>query len=118
MHELSLVAQLVRRCGEVAAGRPVRDVYVHCAEGTGTDEVAEAFAFLASRGGPAGDAGVMQAARLQLTTVPARGTCRCGFSGELRPETLAGHMFLCPECGCVGEQGPALELVGLTFTGT
>ena len=99
------------------------EVYVHCAEGTETEEVAEAFAFLAAHAGPqAGpqgspqtSPGIIGGARLNLSTVPARGACRCGFSGELRAEALAGHMFVCPRCGCVGEQGPALELVGMTF---
>lgn len=113
MHELSLVDELVTECSRLADGREVLEVFVHCAQGTDTAEVAECFAFLTSHHGPS----VMSQACLKMVTVPARGKCKCGFSGELAPDVVAGHMFVCPGCGTVGDQGAALQLMAMTFRG-
>lgn len=117
MHELSLVDELISECCRLAEGRPVLEVFVSCAEGTDTDEVAESFGFLTSHSGAGGGRAVMSGARLQMSSVPAQGRCRCGFAGELKPEAVAGHMFICPGCGAVADQEPVLRLKAMTFAG-
>jgi Zn finger protein HypA/HybF involved in hydrogenase expression len=117
MHELSLVDELITECTRRAGGRPVDEVRINCAEGTDTDEVADAFAFLAPHCAAAGGPNPMAGARLAISSVAARGECKCGFADEVPADAVAGHMFVCPACGCVGDQTGVLELVALVFAG-
>ena len=107
--------ELISECTERAGGRAVAEVRVRCAEGTDTDEVADAFAFLVPHCPAVNGVNPMAGARLSLSTVPARGECKCGFAGEVPSGAVAGHMFVCPECGCVGDQQSVVELLELIF---
>jgi Zn finger protein HypA/HybF involved in hydrogenase expression len=115
VHELSLVDELITECTRRAAGRAVAEVRVRCAEGTDTDEMVDAFAFLVPHCPEVNGVNPMAGARLVLSTVPARGECKCGFAGEVPSEAVAGHMFVCPDCGCVGDQRGVVELFELIF---
>jgi len=114
VHELSLAEELVNECATLAQGRPVLAVAVRCPPGMGSSELSDSFAILAAQLAEAGDACLRQA-QLTLEEVPAVMSCRCGFVGELGPADMAGHIGVCPVCGCAGELGGGLELVALTF---
>jgi Zn finger protein HypA/HybF involved in hydrogenase expression len=80
----------------------------------GSSELSDSFAILAEQLAESGDA-CLRNARLRLEEVPAVMRCRCGFEGELDPDDVAGHIGVCPECGCAGELGGGLELMAVTF---
>jgi Zn finger protein HypA/HybF involved in hydrogenase expression len=80
----------------------------------GSSELSDSFAILAEQLAESGD-GCLRDARLSLQEVPAVMRCRCGFDGEVGPGDIAGHIGVCPECGCAGELGGGLELMALTF---
>ncbi len=114
MHEASLAEELVNECATLAQGRPVLVVAVRCPPGMGSSELSDSFAILAAQLAESGDACLCQA-QLTLEELPAVMRCRCGFDGELGPGDIAGHIGVCPECGCAGELGGGLELMALTF---
>jgi Zn finger protein HypA/HybF involved in hydrogenase expression len=114
VHEVSLAEELVNECATLAQGRPVLVVAVRCPPGVGSSELSDSFALLAAQLAESGNACLRQA-RLRLQEVPAVMRCRCGFEGELGPGDIAGHIGVCPECGCAGELDGGLELMALTF---
>ena len=114
MHELSLVSDFVRRCCELAEGRPVAEVIARCPSGIDVEEVVDGFSFLTSGTGSPAHA-VLAGARLEVQSVAARLQCGCGFDGVLRDDDVAGHISVCPSCGRVSELPNRLELVSLTF---
>jgi Zn finger protein HypA/HybF involved in hydrogenase expression len=117
MHELSLVEQLLDECRARAQGRTVEAVSARCSSAIDPVLLSEGFALLAGQlaaPGPGGDSGLSKA-RLELETVPAHFQCGCGFTGELAPDHLAGHIGICPACGHVSEVHTGVELVALHF---
>ena len=80
----------------------------------GSSELSDSFAILAAQLAESGD-GCLRQARLSLEEVPALRRCSCGFSGELGPDNIAGHIGICPECGSAGDLGGGLELMAMTF---
>ena len=115
MHEASLAEELVNECATLAKGRPVLVVAVRCPPGMVSSELSDSFAILAEQLAESGD-GCLRQAQLRLQEVPAVISCRCGFNGEVEPGNIAGHIGVCPECGCASELGGGLELMALTFS--
>ena len=114
MHELSLVTELVSECYKRADGRSVARARVRCPLGIDAEELVEGFAFVTSQmGGPGGKC--LSGASLEVEPVRPRLRCRCGFSGPLSADDIAGHISICPGCGGVGELDSRLELLSLAF---
>jgi Zn finger protein HypA/HybF involved in hydrogenase expression len=114
VHEASLAEELVNQCATLAQGRPVLVVAVRCPPGMGSSELSYSFAVLAAQLAESGD-GCLRQARLRLEEVPAVMRCRCGFSGELGPDNIAGHIGICPDCVSADDLGSGLELMAMTF---
>jgi Zn finger protein HypA/HybF involved in hydrogenase expression len=106
MHELSLASELIARCLEVAAGRPVAAVRVRLAPGTDVDALRQGF------GAAAADTAV-EGARLDVEAASVALACPCGYEGELGPDDVAGHVAVCPACGTVSDVSDTLELVSV-----
>jgi len=117
VHELSLVSDFVRRCCDLAEGRPVAEVTARCPSSIDVEEVVDGFSFLTSDPGSPAHA-VLGGARLEVQAVAARLRCECGFDGALRDDHMAGHISVCPSCGRISELRSRLELVSLKFTPT
>jgi Zn finger protein HypA/HybF involved in hydrogenase expression len=124
MHELSLAGDLVNRCRELAGGREVVQIWLHCGAGIDKEELAEAFRALTL--GPSGPgestpqatrrgAKNLSSARLVFELAPSTLACSCGFSDEPTRDGVIGHMAVCPHCCKAEEVDPGLELVGVAY---
>jgi Zn finger protein HypA/HybF involved in hydrogenase expression len=111
VHELSLVADLVRTCIERAgAGGQVATVHVRHASTLPREVLEEAFVLL-TRGT------VLAGAQLDATPLERPFRCPgCGFRGALRHDDVIGGAAVCPGCGQPSPLagGPELELLGLS----
>jgi Zn finger protein HypA/HybF involved in hydrogenase expression len=115
MHEVSLVAELVDRCvqlaGRQAAPEPVTAVRVRYATTIPADVLHQAFTTLTADTPLAG-------ARLEAQPFDVRLDCAtCDFTGPLGHDDVAGSMAVCPRCGGVTPLRHPVELELLELVG-
>jgi Zn finger protein HypA/HybF involved in hydrogenase expression len=91
-------------------------VRVRCPASVDAEELREGFAFAANRLAVSAADPSLVAAELKVERVPVHLACTCGYKGQLTEDHVAGHMTICPRCGCVGEAAAGLELVSMSFS--
>ena len=104
MHEVSLVAELIRECQLRASGLPVRRVRVRHASSIPEPALQQAFRMLTV-------GGCMAEALLEAEPFDIRLRCGCGFDGVLgHDDLISGSIAVCPDCGDVSIRSRTAEL--------
>jgi Zn finger protein HypA/HybF involved in hydrogenase expression len=104
MHEVSLVADLVRACERRGAGQPVARVRVRHASSLPEEALRQAFSML-TIGGP------LERTILETEEFPVELDCSCGFSGVLgHDDIISSSMVVCPACGSISTRERTAEI--------
>ena len=112
MHEVSLVADLVRACERHSGGQPVARVRVRHASSLPEESLRQAFSML-TVGGP------LERTMLETEEFAVELRCPCGFSGALgHDDIISSSMVVCPACGTIAtrERTAEIELLEVSET--